>query len=274
MWSHLGHFIGTILGVFFNAIGSTLLGKIADTAFFILVMLLSFRHAHKRGGWIAVKQFWDDEAKFTLKTSMIVAACIYVPVFVGSFVFAIYQDHAGLVARSRVQRAELQHNATLLQNQKTDDAQLLTRCENGSARIEGKNETLSDQNRDQQNTINNCQTEALKLLEPKTLSVQTYLIDPIPEQPPTGVVKSRVLLLVNKPVSPVTIQVACEAQLDDIGLFPLTHTNAGVLQMSSQRKGPNEFVANVSSPAITPEAPFIAVLTHTGLMGNCRFNLQ
>ena len=42
----------------------------------------------------------------------------------------------------------------------------LVQCGNDKSRMEGANGTLLNQSRDQQNTINNCQTQALKLLTP------------------------------------------------------------------------------------------------------------
>ncbi|MDR3752030.1 MAG: hypothetical protein P4K94_11145 [Terracidiphilus sp.] len=107
-------------------------------------------------------------------------------------------------------------------------------------------DTLANQNRDQQNTINNCQTQALKLLAPMpfkqtALTMLTY--DPDPVQPLN---RAEVMLLSNKSIEPVNMRVTCNREIAKLmfhilGKSPMT---AG----SQIRKAPNVIDLNIQSP--------------------------
>lgn len=272
MWTHLGHFLGAIFGVFFSAIGSTGLGKSADIVFVVLVSALSVRHAHRRGGWDEVKRFWDEEAKFTLRASLIAAACIYIPIALWSVGRATYEDHMGLVTRSHEQRKALQANAGILQQQKANDLEILNVCENQNARIGGQNDTLNRQNRDQQNTINNCQTQALKLLTPQVQKTTVLYLDEDHTQIPHVV---RFILLTNKPVTPVDMNIQCNRMMDDARLEAL-ETGRKELGTGPVRLARNEFTVNVIGPSWTPTGPFLATIKYEGESEGleCSFDLR
>ena len=74
-------------------------------------------------------------------------------------------------------------------------------------------DTLHKQNGDQQNTINNCQTQALKLMQPQPLKWVAMALDKVLEG---GSTKSKWLLLTNKPVTPVDLIIDCGRTITEI----------------------------------------------------------
>lgn len=156
-------------------------------------------------------------------------------------------------------------------------ATLQSNCNNLSSQLQYKSgvvDTLGNQNRDQQNTINKCQSEALQLIAPKDLKVQAYPIDPKTESNSPGMVTMRVLLLVNKPISPVTITISCDGAVRDFNVIPLTHTNRAFTTESNSRNNADSMTADISSPTITPDSPFIIQLTRADAANSCNFDVH
>jgi nitrogen fixation-related uncharacterized protein len=270
MWAHFGHFVGTVIGIFFNAIGTTGLGKITDCLFVVLVTLFSIRHAHKRGGWSAVKQFWDEEAKFALRASLIAACCLYVPILFWSVGTGVYEDHEGLVSRSRSQRASIRTADGILKEQKEFDSQKFTACQNDNSRMVGRNETLGKQNRDQQDTINNCQTQALKLLTPEAFKITPVTL----ESPHPGVDAQtwKVLLITNKSVTPIDLIVTCNKRMKGISGEVL---GGGGVQLygGADKIMPNAYELHITSPAWTVVTPLELNVSYSGGEDiSCGFN--
>ncbi len=194
----------------------------------------------------------------------------YSALFEWSIIATNYRDHADVTSKNRTLQTAL--DSATFHEQK---AVLL--AENECAETVGEKKALAAQNREQQNTINNCQTEAIKLLEPKQLAVYVYDLGNLlgSSQEQTEKVKSPILLMVNKPVTPVTIVANCTTPIDDLQAFAVAPEMASTLQLSTSQNGPNSIVANISSPALTPEAPFIVMLTHKKSdMLHCHFNVQ
>ena len=216
-----------------------------------------------------MREFWDTDAKFTLKVSLIAAACVYIPIALWSVGKGMYEDHEGLVARSRTQNLALRADAETLQRQKENDALQLSDCQQKNARVGGQNEVLNNQNRAQQNTINNCQTQALKLLTPVAQKTTVVFFSEDDSKTPA---EARFLLLTNQPVTPVDMVVQCNASLESVMVGPVGKAMMGG---GNQRLGPNVQEATVDSPAWTPTVPFMATISYyRGGSIVCSFNLR
>jgi hypothetical protein len=220
---------------------------------------------------------WREEYKAGIRFTLWCAFIIYTPIVVWAIGKAVYEDHEYFVNTAKKLHTSISYDAnTWSETRRGLDTQISdwkAKCSG----LEGANGVLSNQNRDQQNTINNCQAEALKLLEPKQLAVHIYDLRSllVSSQEQAEVVKSPILLMVNKPVTPVTIVAKCDTPIDDLQAFATAPNMASTLQLNISRDGPNTVVANISSPAITPEAPFVLVLIHKKRdLLHCDFNVQ
>ncbi len=125
------------------------------------------------------------------------------------------------------------------------------------AKDKSRADTLTDQNRDQQNTINNCQTQALKLLTPALLKIVGTDIDDTPMSGNRQ--KSIMVLITNKTVTPVDLIFSCDRPLDDANIyFP------GVQSGGTRRLAPDRIQFNAYAPPWTPETPLIVKVTYAG----------
>ena len=103
MWVHLGHFFGSVMGVFFNAIGTTLLGILIDLAFTGSIAAVILYQKKQTGGWRLKFDHLRAEYSSNLAFAFCVAAAVYTPVVVWSVGEAVYEDHTGL-SRARVRK--------------------------------------------------------------------------------------------------------------------------------------------------------------------------
>jgi hypothetical protein len=206
MWiQHLFSFIGTVLHVFFNAIGTTLLGQIVDVVFGILLITTAYFKANQESGWRAVLTHLRREYRIAIWLALI----IYGPVIAWSVGKAVYEDHQGLVHRSRGLRGVISSDAMTLQQAKEECSRQVSSQEIKNAGLAGTNGTLQNQNRDQQNTINNCQTQALKLLAPEPTSISPIYMST--ESTFTeGVLTAKFVVLTNHVITPVKMAVVCD----------------------------------------------------------------
>jgi hypothetical protein len=117
-------------------------------------------------------------------------------------------------------------------------------------------DTLANQNRDQQNTINNCQTQALKLLAPEPERIIPLYANT--EATYTdGQLTARFVLLTNHTISPIRMRVICDRQI--------TTGYSWVLGSSSQSGGsgmnPDGTLSiSIDAPAWTNLSPMIVVV--------------
>lgn len=131
----------------------------------------------------------------------------------------------------------------------------------------GVRDTLDKQNRDQQNTINNCQSEALKLLAPKPQKL-TGLVwsNSVTE----GVERKDIFLLItNKLVAPVRIDGGCDVPLKSVSAAPV-----GISTYSGGATLPNPMliVINFSTPGWSPQSPIRLDVEYTNVRrANCSF---
>lgn len=120
-----------------------------------------------------------------------------------------------------------------------------------------RGDTLAAQNRDQQNTINSCQTQALKLLTPALLKIVGTDIDDAPLGGNRQ--KSIMILITNRTVTPVDLIFSCDRPLEDANIyFP------GVQSGGTLRLAPDRIQFNAYSPPWTPETPLIVKVTYAG----------
>jgi hypothetical protein len=210
MWmQHLSSFIGSVAHVFFEAIGTTILGWIVNGAFAASLALTALNKINRQQGWRAMLNHWRKEYKRALKFSLWCAVIIYSPIFVYSVGKAVYEDHEGLVHRSHDLREVVNGDALTLQHTKDECSGQVSDQKIQNAGLVGANGQLQSQNRDQQNTINNCQTQALKLLAPEPTSI-TALYMSTESTYTEGVLTAKFVLLTNHAITPVKMGVTCD----------------------------------------------------------------
>jgi hypothetical protein len=275
MWiQHLFSFIGTILHIFFDAIGSTLLGRLVDIAFGASIAIAVLLKTKREQGWRPMLKHWQEEYRSALKFSMWCALIIYGPILVWAIGKAVYEDHLGLVTRSRIQRSSIRDNASLLQTTKDELGGQVSDWKAKCAGFEGTNGALTGQNRDQQNTINHCQENAIKLLAPALQKTTPIVIGKVDAGP--GLVKIFSVLLTNKPVSPVDMFFKCDRAITSFAVYPIPKT-PHMATMSPV----NQFTweARINNPPWTQEAPLMTEVTYQGtadekLNGVCEVDVR
>ena len=269
MWiHHLFSFIGTVLQVFVDLIGTTLLGLFVGIGFALATVLAAMLRIRRNHGVQAMVKHWNDDVKTALRVSGVCALVIYGPILLWSIGRAMYVDHGGLVQWSREQRTVISADAGLLQNvsdaYKVQIGQLQTQC----AKLQGNNESLGAQNRDQQNTINNCQTEAIKLLAPQELKITQHLLNSAePFDTKEEVSRSQTyLILTNKAISPISAIFSCDqpvkwGPVEIVGGGPVLGGggSGGIIHPMYRYYQTIHF----SSPAWTPTEPMIVELTYS-----------
>lgn len=273
MLAHLGHFIGTVIGIFFGAIGSTLLGLLIDGAFAASLAAATLYKKSRVEGWRAMLMHWRKEYKAGLKFAIWAALIFYGPVVVWSVGRAVYEDHQGLVDRYREQRAALQR-------ERADDSEHLIECRNENARLGGQKDTLNKQNRDQQDTINRCQQDAIKFLAPTDQKTTSITFGS--RTSPDGNRIVSYLLLTNKIVEPVHMKTKCDADISSVflGSVGISGIPPAAIGYNSNAMSDGSWRTEVASPAWTPTAPYVAVVTFNGVpesngvprLPNCDFD--
>jgi hypothetical protein len=238
-------FLTYILKILWNALVSypTLLGGnwlsvLLPIAGFVVRESSVFR----TGGWPALKSHIKKDSYWLL--------AFYAVLFIWAISRAAYQDdrHASDQVALLTEQLKLDQNRW---QASYNDLQI--QC----AIKEGMNRTLGDQNRDQQNTINNCQNQALKLLTPESLKIIPVKSYDAIGQPGNG--HAQFIVLTNKTIQPVRLIVTCNRTL--------TGADVGVL---GQRVGfaPRPLINNKTleaeqdSPPWTPVSPFQVTISY------------
>jgi hypothetical protein len=279
MWlHHMFNLLANAASVFVEAIGTTWLGLGLAILFGLSTAGATAYRIYQQHGWEAMLDHWRDDAKIALRISGICAALIYVPIVFWSVGKAIYVDHQYLVSFGRQQSKTIKQNGSAFDGIRTNmEGQIVgwrTKC----AGFEAANGVMTNQNRDQQNTINRCQEDALKLLTPaiqKTTGIPLEQTDGGTDKDGRGLVKAHFLLLTNKEVSPVDMDVSCDAQISSVNVYPVPVVTHGG---SQNRINDSNWEARVGFPW-TAEAPLMAEVIYYGTHGVksttvCRFNLR
>lgn len=255
---HLFNLLAAAASIFVSSIGTTWLGLALGILLALSSVGVTAWRVFKTHGRDALLIHWRGNAKTALRASVLSAAVIYMPVLLWSVGWAVYEDHAGLVARSRSQRELISRNDDRLRDATAGLDGKLVECGNRESRLQGANGVLTVQNRDQQNTINSCQTQALKLMQPEPFQWHSVVLEPAEEVATSpNEMKARWLLMSNQALSPAQFSFSCTwpiiaAEIRVAGVA----ADARAMQLQGDRWG-----AIVSSPAWGPNSPVLITTT-------------
>lgn len=124
---------------------------------------------------------------------------------------------------------------------------------------EAISQTLQKQNRDQQATINGCLTQAMGLLAPEPMRITPLALD---NESKDGIKKIRWLVLVNKSVTPVQMNVICNKTLENEASVWIA--GSGLLGGGANKVAPNVVGVNVSTPAWSATSPMLVSMSYRG----------
>jgi hypothetical protein len=195
----------------------------------------------------------------------------YVILFAWVVARTIYQDHSALVDRSRTLDraifAQKESGAILLQATKDSLNASLNDLKVQCGIKEGMNRTLEQQNRDQQNSINHCQQDAISILAPVAQKTTVVFFDKDESKSPA---QARFLLLTNVNMTPVRMNVQCNYSMESVNVSPV---GPAVTMGGADRLNSTLWETNITSPAWTPTLPLIATISYSRLGGGlaCSF---
>ena len=129
-------------------------------------------------------------------------------------------------------------------------------------------DTLGRQNRDQQNSINNCQNQALHLLVPPNLQIDAFLLGDIKMKGDQA--DAQFIVITNKPISPTRLKIMCTRPILGAQALPVEQgTTIG--SFGKEPKG-NTVEVGFDAPAWTPRSPIKVDVNHSGALGaSCTF---
>jgi hypothetical protein len=246
----------------------------------VILFCIKERDSLRAQKWGAVK------AHLTRDAALMV--CVYALLFIGVICKGIYLDHLNLVKTARAVKVEANQNSVLassnLQSVKNDLNGQIVSWSQRCAKDEGVSETLQKQNGDQQNTINNCQTEAMKLLTPESQKITVLTWE---DKVVNGTDhEASYLLLTNRIVTPVRIDGSCDVSITAISADPIgigTYSGGASvigrspsptsLRFNQQREqSRTQFSVSFSLPAWTPTSPIRMRVSYTSLRtAGCNF---
>ena len=245
MWIHrLLSFLITCASYFFNAIGTTFLGWILDLGFLAATTLFFIRRIHREHGRDAVLTHLKEDRAKTVKIALWCSLVIYGPIAIWKVGQAMYNDHMGLAATAQRLRREKQE---AIADGDTKFRELQITCSG----VRGAYGALQSQNRDQQNTINNCQTQAIGLLKlpPFQPELLTWSIANMDD--PNAPNRITYLLLTNIDVNPLGVKVKCDRAVS--GRASFVH---GLTQVTdSHNSDPNVVPVDIVRPDWTNMNP-------------------
>jgi hypothetical protein len=258
MWlHHLLNLLASAASIFFDAIGTTLLGRLVDLAFAVSVAVVVLHNKRRKEGWRAMVNHWRQEYKEGIRFTLWCVLILYSPVVIWSVGKAVYDDHEYFVGHVQSQREKgIQDANSSVEIQKGLESQISdwrAKC----AGFESANTVLNNQNRDQQNTINLCQTQAIRRLQPPPDRTITY---PIKELP--GPNAKTFIMLTNKTVTPATIMVSCDGPITE--LQGSTINTGNMLYSPAYQTGKNAWTFTIASPAWTPDLPLVISYKYAG----------
>jgi hypothetical protein len=168
--------------------------------------------------------------------------------------FQAWRDKSGELEKQQVARTTDTDSATNkydLLKFNFDD--LNARCKYQSGVID----TLTTQNRDQQNSINLCQTQAIRRLQPVPDKTVAFPVKSLP-----GPNAATYIMLTNKTVSPVTIEVTCDSPITDLQGGPI---NTTIMTYSpAYLVGKNAWSFTIATPPWAPDYPIVISFKYPG----------
>jgi hypothetical protein len=266
MWiQHLFSFIGTILHIFVDLIGTTLLGLFVGLGFAVATTLAAMLRIHRNHGRDAMVRHWNYDVKTALRVSLVCAAAIYGPILVWSLGKAVYVDHSAFVARNAVLRKSLSdkalHETQVVGEVKADLGGKLSSLKETCLKTEGANTALNKQTVMQQGSIDNCQNQALKLLTPEPLKL-SVIYSNVGDQI-GSITKIDMILITNKTVDPVSVRLECNKAITSITTRMLSQTGMSI-GLGPRRLDAYTFDINYTSPALSPDTAIAVNMTHEG----------
>jgi hypothetical protein len=270
MWlHHLFNLLAAAASTFVEAIGTTFLGLWLGIAFALATVLASLWRIRRKHGRQAMLTHWEDDAKIALRVSVVCALIVYCPIAFWSVGKAIYEDHQYLAGFAKKQSITIAQNNAASQVSQTSLQGQISDWRAKCSGLEGANGVLGSQNRAQQNTINNCQSQALKLLTPEGFNIVPIVLEgtkaSIDEQ------HIKWLLLTNKTITPVNLVVTCAKRLTSISAEVIGGGPA--LSGGNEKFSDVQYEINISSPAWSPKTPLILNVSYIGDQDmTCRFD--
>ena len=274
----LVHFVGLLVrvwGAFTASLGNTTLG------FFLPILVVPITGFSLFIGLTAIRegrQSVKDHLRRTLGLAAIVAVAgeflVYGLLAEWMGVKTIYRDHIYLTGvAARLHQNLINKDSLDRQSFAPVENSLqakLTQLQGQCLKQQGVAETLETQTRTQQSTINNCQTQALRLLAPVTQKTTLLTLE--------GAAKSSEgwnvswLLLTNKEVTPANFIVSCSHEIKELSIDVVGY---GGMMSGASKITPYVFMTGVSSPAWTPESPLRIHETFVGDENqSCSFTLK
>jgi hypothetical protein len=282
----LVHFVSLLVQTwqnFVSSLGNTTLGFFLPTivvpamGFLLAIVVILAREG---------KAALVDHLKKTLGLAAIVALVgefIVYGIVVGyTFTKTVYHDHEYLKGVASRYRGELGQkevsDAASFAPIRTDLTSQINTLTAKCSKEEGVSETLDRQTRTQQDTINNCQTQAMKLLtpEPQKITILPWQDDVSDEISH----KATYLLITNKEVTPVHIDGACDVIVSKISAQPVgigSYSGGADLTGTPVTRGKllegiSPFSITFGTPAWTPVSPIRMDITYESTKtAICRF---
>jgi hypothetical protein len=210
-----------------------------------------------------VKKHWQRNVVI----GFAVAGVAWTGLFLLSTVLTVYDDHQNMVgATNRIKHA-LQDSkrleASRCEGEKRGVGEQLISSRILSSSLEGKNQVLDKQNRDEQTLIAGCQNQALKLLVPEALKITPVVFDSENDNVATRVI--RWLLLTNKELPP-HLNIVCGEGMTYIQSASLRIVGgAGAFFGGvSGRLGPTAWELSQGSGAWSPGNPLLITISYRG----------
>jgi hypothetical protein len=170
-----------------------------------------------------MRSHWKDN----LILGFTVASVAWTALFLWCVILAIGDDHSKLVSKIRELHnetaqaaksigAERQVLATQIESLRAQRITLEQQC----AVKDGIAQTLQNQNRDQQSTINDCLSQAMKLLTPEAFRQTILYLDDLHPGPQSAAMKTaRFLILTNKTITPLRMAIGCDSSVAELNAW-------------------------------------------------------
>lgn len=213
----------------------------------------------RRGGWRAVVTL-PDGWKQRVKDVALSLGVGGIGMLVLMFAVNLYRASAARDAESRTKTSEL--------------TSMLTTLKIEHAVMDGVNQTLQKQNRDQQTTIDRCLAQAVNLLTPAQPQIKSF---PITTGSRPGVPKMEYVLTTNIQRTPVDLVASCDFPIADLVFNILTESGGSAAVASQRRISARQHEFLISSPPWPVAAPLQVTIFFeppVNRMPSCSFALR
>lgn len=146
----------------------------------------------------------------------------------------------------------------------------LRETQNSFNRLSGAAGVQANQIQGQQNTINGCLTQAMKLLTPEPFHLTVLLIDS--DKSKSAINTECWLLITNVPKTPVRMVMECNSPIQSASILPLGSAALG----GTGKLNSTTWEATIQSPAWAPTLPLMATIAYRPVAEHlqCRFTLR